>query len=312
MSLIIAYIGKKGCVMASDKRRIGYFGNKEQLNALESELYSGKIKTDEEFKKKADEYGISIKLTEDATKITTVGNCVRGEVTTKKVFETYRKRIYGTTMGYQIVELSGSETVSREAGEKAIIVFGNKFAKQEAEKLINKKWKPSLSLKYMGDIFEEILTEISRKTPTIGNTFDVLIKQPKFNKSEAQRHLNISIDKDIKVLSKFRQKLQEDLIQKNKEIALADKIINKAQTVVDLDGNKIPSKETETETEVLNSKTQAFDGNWKQIAKPNETVFMFSDHNHVELGDKVVIQDEKLCLKKDKSNLKCDIILCSL
>lgn len=31
----------------------------------------------------------------------------------------------------------------------------------------------------------------------------------------------------------------------------SDKIINKAQTVVDLDGNKIPSKETETETEVL-------------------------------------------------------------
>ena len=276
--------------MASDKRRIGYFGNKEQLNALESELYSGKIKTDEEFKKKADEYGISIKLTEDATKITTVGNCVRGEVTTKKVFETYRKRIYGTTMGYQIVELSGSETVSREAGEKAIIVFGNKFAKQEAEKLINKKWKPSLSLKYMGDIFEEILTEISRKTPTIGNTFDVLIKQPKFNKSEAQRHLNVSIDKDIKVLSKFRQKLQEDLIQKNKEIALADKIINKGDV----------------------GEVVSVDGNWKQIAKPNETVFMFSDHNHVELGDKVVIQDEKLCLKKDKSNLKCDIILCSL
>lgn len=306
MSLIIAYIGKKGCVMASDKRRIGYFGNKEQLNALESELYSGKIKTDEEFKKKADEYGISIKLTEDATKITTVGNCVRGEVTTKKVFETYRKRIYGTTMGYQIVELSGSETVSREAGEKAIIVFGNKFAKQEAEKLINKKWKPSLSLKYMGDIFEEILTEISRKTPTIGNTFDVLIKQPKFNKSEAQRHLNVSIDKDIKVLSKFRQKLQEDLIQKNKEIALADKIINKGDVgeVVSVDGKMLHVK--------LNSKTQAFDGNWKQIAKPNEAVFMFSDHNHVELGDKVVIQDEKLCLKKDKSNLKCDIILCSL
>ena len=149
--------------MASDKRRIGYFGNKEQLNALESELYSGKIKTDEEFKKKADEYGISIKLTEDATKITTVGNCVRGEVTTKKVFETYRKRIYGTTMGYQIVELSGSETVSREAGEKAIIVFGNKFAKQEAEKLINKKWKPSLSLKYMGDILKRYLLKFLEK-----------------------------------------------------------------------------------------------------------------------------------------------------
>ena len=125
------------------------------------------------------------------------------------------------------------------------------------------------------------VSEISNATikNTIGNTFDVLIKQPKFNKSEAQRHLNVSIDKDIKVLSKFRQKLQEDLIQKNKEIALADKIINKGDVgeVVSVDGKMLHVK--------LNSKTQAFDGNWKQIAKPNETVFMFSDHNHVELGD---------------------------
>ncbi len=306
MSLIIAYMGKKGCVMASDKRRVAYFGNKEQLDALESELYNGKIKTDEEFKKKAEEYGISIKITEDATKITTVGNCVMGEVTTKKVFETYRKRIYGTTMGYQIVELSGSETISREAGEKAIIVFGNKFAKQEAEILINKRWKASLSLKYMGDIFEEILTEISRKTPTIGNNFDVLIKQPKFNKTEAQKHLNVTIDNDIKILSKFRQKLQEDLIQKNKEIALADKIIDKGDIgeVVSIDGIMLEVQ--------LNNKTQAFNENWKQIAKPNENVLMFSDSDNVEIGDKVVIQDEKLCLKKDKSDLKCDIILCSL
>ena len=66
MSLIIAYIGSKGCVMVSDKRRIGYFGNKESLASLESELYSGKIKSDEEFKQKAEEYGIKIKITDDA------------------------------------------------------------------------------------------------------------------------------------------------------------------------------------------------------------------------------------------------------
>ena len=53
-------------------------------------------------------------------------------------------------MGYQIVELSGSETVSREAGEKAIIVFGNKFAKQEAEKLINKKMETFIKFKIYG------------------------------------------------------------------------------------------------------------------------------------------------------------------
>lgn len=306
MSLIIAYMGTKGCVMASDKRRVAYFGNKEQLDELESELYNGKIKTDEEFKKRAEEYGISIKITEDATKINTVGNCVMGEVTTKKVFETHRKRIYGTTMGYQIVELSGAETISRKAGESAIIVFGNKFAKQEAERLINKKWKSSLSLKYMGDIFEEILTEISRKTPTIGNKFDVLIKQPKFNKSEAQKHLDITIDKDIKLLSKFREKLKNDLLEMNKEIALADKIINKGDIgkVVAIDGKMLEVQ--------LNNKTQAFNENWKQIAKPGDNVLMFSDSENVEIGDKVVIQDEKLCLKKDKSDLKCNIVLCSL
>ena len=49
MSLIIAYVGKKGCVMVSDKRRIGYFGDKKNLALLESELYSGKIISYEEF-----------------------------------------------------------------------------------------------------------------------------------------------------------------------------------------------------------------------------------------------------------------------
>ena len=34
MSLIIAYVGKKGCVMASDKRKIGYFGDKDNLAVL--------------------------------------------------------------------------------------------------------------------------------------------------------------------------------------------------------------------------------------------------------------------------------------
>ena len=63
MSLIIAYIGKKGCVMAADKRKIGYFGDKENLEKLEKELYNGDISSDGEFKRRADELGISVKIT---------------------------------------------------------------------------------------------------------------------------------------------------------------------------------------------------------------------------------------------------------
>nr|WP_305554117.1 DUF2121 domain-containing protein [Methanobrevibacter sp. V74] len=115
-----------------------------------------------------------------------VENSVRGEVSTKGTFETRRKRIYGTTNGYQIVELLGSEVSSRQAGKSGIIIFGNKFAKQKAETLINRYWKSSQNLKYIGEIFGNILEEISQKTPSIGRHFDVLIKSPNFDENEAQ------------------------------------------------------------------------------------------------------------------------------
>lgn len=306
MSLIIAYVGKKGCVMASDKRKIAYFGNKENLEALESELYNGEIATDEELYKRAKDFDISIKISDDGNKIDTVGNTVMGEVASKGAFETKRRRIYGTTNGYQIIEIIGSEIVSRSAGEKAIIIFGNNFAKKEAEALISKKWKSTLSLKYMGDIFKEIISEVSQKTPTLGDKFDVLIQQPKFTADEAQKYLNETIDQDVKVLAKIRQKLQEDLIEKSREIELASKIINEGDIgeVSSIEGNMLQV--------TLNDKTQAFDNNWRQLAKPKGEVIMFCETDDVKIGDNVVIEDENLCLERNKSNLSCNIILCNL
>ncbi|MBE6499496.1 MAG: DUF2121 domain-containing protein [Methanobrevibacter thaueri] len=306
MSLIIAYVGKKGCVMASDKRKIGYFGDKANLEELEKELYHGDINTDEDFFAKASQLGISIKITDDANKIKVVGNTIRGEVSTKGTFETRRRRIYGTTNGYQIITLKGSETKSRNAGKSGLIIFGNEYAKEMAQTLIKRKWKASLSLRYMGDIFEEIVAEVASKTPTVGNKIDVLMQQPKFNESEAQKHLNITIDNDIKVLIKFRQDLTEQLVQQNLSIDMANKILDKGEIgqVVSIDGNMLFVQ--------LNDKTQALDDNWKQLAAPGQNVLMFTESDNVEIGDKVVIENEVLCLKKDKSSLKCDIILCSL
>ncbi len=304
MSLIIAYVGKKGCVMASDKRRIAYFGNNRQ--ALEDELYDGSITTDEELIKRSNELDVPIKITDDADKLRIVGNAIRGEVSTKGSHETKRKRIYGTTNGYQIVELIGSETKSRQAGEKGIILFGNDYAKKQAENLIQKRWKASHSLRLMGDIFEEILSTIAQKTPSIGKDFDVLIQQPNFNPSEAQKHLNITIDADIKVLTKYRQQLAEEMIQKTREIELANKIISEGSVgkVESIDGKMIEVK--------LNNKTQAFNFNWKPLAGPNDNVIMFKDTDDIKIGDEVVIKDEVLCLKRNSSPLTCNIILCSL
>ena len=62
-------------------------------------MYNGTIKSDEEFLNRAEDLGISIKITDDATKIRVVGNTVCGEVSTKGTFETKRRRVYGTTNG---------------------------------------------------------------------------------------------------------------------------------------------------------------------------------------------------------------------
>ena len=306
MSLIIAYISKKGCVMAADKRKVGYFGDKENLKLLEDDLYGGVINSDEAFKKRAEELGISIKITDDASKLKIVGNCVRGEVSTKGTFETRRRRIYGTANGYQLVELLGSDVTSRKAGETGMIIFGNKFAKKMAQDLISKKLKPSSSLKAKGEQLEEFIKEIADKTPSVGKNVDVLIQSPNFNSSEAQKHLNITIDNDIKVLTKFRQSLTEQIVQQSVEIAMANKIINDGDVgrVVSVDGNILYVQ--------LNSGTQAMDGNWKQLAAPGQNVIMFTESNDVKVGDVVTIEDEDLCLKKDKSSLTCKVILCSL
>ena len=306
MSLIIAYVGKKGCVMASDKRKIGYFGDKENLEKLENELYDGTIESDKELLSKAEEYGISIKLTDDANKIKVIGNTIRGEVSSKGTFETRRRRIYGTTNGYQIIELLGSETESRNAGKSGLIIFGNEFAKQMAETLIKRKWKSSLSLRYMGEIFLEIIQEVASKTPTVGDDIDVLQQQPKFTETEAQRHLDITIDNDIKVLVKFRQDLTEKLVQQNIDIKMANKILTDGSvgSVVAIDDYMIQVQ--------LNNKTQAVDKNWKQLAGPGQNVLMFYYEDDIEVGDEVIIKDEDLCLKKNNSSLICDRILCSL
>jgi hypothetical protein len=51
-------------------------------------------------------------------------------------------------------------------------------------------------------------------------------------------------------------------------------------------------------------KRQAMDDNWKQLAAPGENVLMFTESEKIKVGDKVVIKDENLRLKKDKSPLR--------
>lgn len=306
MSLIIAYIGKKGCVIAADKRRIAFFGEKENRELLEADMYSGDITTDEELYKRAEELDVVLKISDDASKVRTVEDVALGEVTTRGSMETKRKRIYGTTNAYQIVELSGSNVTNITKGSSSIIVFGNKIAKSLANDLIQKRWKPSFSLKYMGDIFGGIIKDIASKSPSLGKEYDVIIKQDSsLSKITGQNHLDKIVEMDVDLLSKYRTRLTEDLIKINETIQLSSTIIDEGFIgyVDKIDGNMLEVQ--------LDEAVGAFDMNWKTLASPGDNVIVFiEDSSDVEIGDEVVIEDEHLCLKKNKQTLNCDIILC--
>ena len=319
MSIIIAYIGRKGCVMASDKRRIAYFGDKDNREKLEEELYSGNIRNDEELYKEAAKLGIDLKISDDAKKIKSIGNAVMGEVSSKTTREVRRRRIYGTTNGYQIIELIGSELKNKETGSSGIIIFGNKIAKQMANSLIKQRWKSSISLKYTGDIFEEIIKEIAEKTPSVGKNIDVIIgKDSKLTKTTDQKYLDETETRDIKVFEKYRQKLAEDLEEQRESIEVANKIINKGTIgyISKIEGKMLNVK--------LTDKVNAYDKNLKKVAGSNEEVIMFLDKDtegneikeadvssYAKVNDKVVIKNENLCIDKNNIPLNCGIILCN-
>ena len=96
------------------------------------------------------------------------------------------------------------------------------------------------------------------------------------------------------------------MVSKMTKSELANKIIDDGSIgkVESIDGKMVEVR--------LNDKTQAFNFNWKPLAGPNQKVIMFADTSDVKIGDKVVIKDEVLCLKKNSSPLTCNIILCSL
>ncbi|MBQ2962901.1 DUF2121 domain-containing protein [Methanobrevibacter sp.] len=307
MSLIIAYVGKKGCVMAADKRRIAYFGLKEQRELLEQEIYSGEIKNDEELYARAEELDVNLKVTDNACKVKSIEHVAIGEVSSRGTMETKRKRVYGTSNGFKIIELSGSHILNSKRGDSSIIVFGNKIAKSLANEMIRERWKPSFSLKYMGDIFGQILKEISEVTPSVGKEYDIVIEKNSLAKSQVQDYIDEVAERDVMVLAKFRAQLREKLIEQNENIKLASTIIEEGSVgeIVIIDDNLIEVK--------LNDDVRAFDVNWKLLASPGQNVLMFvEDSEGLDKGDEIVIEDEVLCVKKNKANLKCDIILCHL
>ncbi|HML05935.1 MAG TPA: DUF2121 domain-containing protein, partial [Methanobacterium sp.] len=200
MSLIISYIGKNGCLMVGDKRRIGFLGDKEKREKLEEYLYTGAIRTDEELLKVAEEQEVTLNISDDAEKVRIIGNVLVGEVQHKTPFESRRKRIYATTNGYIMTEIIGSHIDKYDDGSSSIVVFGNKLTKMKANELIKKYWNPKGSWNDFSTVFKKIMEEISAITPSVSKEYDIYAQSVKLDKKEAQKLLRETMVEDVKEL----------------------------------------------------------------------------------------------------------------
>jgi hypothetical protein len=305
MSLIISYIGRNGCVMAGDKRRIGFFGDKDKREKLEEYLYAGAIITDEELFKVAKEQEITLKIIDDAEKVRVIDEVIVGEVRYKTPFETKRKRIYATTNGYILTELVGSHIDKVENGDSSIIVFGNKITKMKANELIKKYWKSKASLENVSMVFKKVMEEVSAITPSVSAEYEIFTQDVKLDKKEAQKLLRETMVKDVKDLQKMREGLRKQLDQTAKSIEMASKIVIEGEV------GMVKSIEGENLKILLKEGVQALDMEWNVIADSGNLIEMNTDDpSSVMIGDMAVIENENLCIKRTKVNLQCNVILC--
>lgn len=305
MSLIICYIGSRGSVIIGDRRRIGFLGDEKKREMLEEELYSGSLETKEDLIKRANELGINLKISDDAEKVRAIGEVVVGEVRFKTPFETKRKRIYGTTGSYSMVELSGSTIKKVDSGDSSIVVFGNKKTKEMANLALKKHWKDKISLKDMGEIFKQIMQEVALATPSVSPEYDLIIKHPLLDKKQSRELLRSTILQDVKELEKWRGELKDQMIKAAKTIEMSSRIMEKGEVG---SVRKVQGKTVEI---MLNKGVEALDLEWNTMAEPGEVVSMeIEDPKLVSVGDVAVIENENLCIMRTKCNLKCDVILC--
>jgi hypothetical protein len=141
MSLVIAFIGAQGAVMAGDMREIITRGDELSTKTLEHELYRGRIVTDADLKKRADDLGIFLSIRDDKRKVTERDGILVGEVSESEGGVVKKRRLYATGGEYALAEVTGSRTRISGSGKAGnFVVLGNQITQQVARACIREHW----------------------------------------------------------------------------------------------------------------------------------------------------------------------------
>jgi hypothetical protein len=172
MTLVIAFIGKNGAVMTGDLREITFEGDKPDREKLEKELYSGAIVTDDELAKKAREFGVGITVTDCKSKVSERNGILVGEVSSVEGGVVKKRRLYASAGNYAIAELRDNEmTLTSHAKGSTLIVLGNEFTKQVANKCFKDNWTKKSTFQDALKILILCMETAARKTASVSKQF---------------------------------------------------------------------------------------------------------------------------------------------
>jgi hypothetical protein len=172
MSLVIAFIGKNGAVMAGDMREISFQGEKSEREKLEKELYSGALVTEDELAKKAEELKVKIHVTDFKNKVSERDGILVGEVSSFEDEVMKRRRLYAAAGNYAIAELRNSELTLTSHGKGSnFIAFGNEFTKQIANKCFQDNWTKKSNFQDAAKILKLCMETVANKTASVSKKF---------------------------------------------------------------------------------------------------------------------------------------------
>ena len=142
MSLVIAFIGIQGAVMAGDMREIITRGDRISTVTFEHELYSGLIVNDDDLTKRAGELGISLTIRDDKRKVIQRDGILVGEVSETEGGVTRKRRLYATAGEYALADITDADLRLTGKGTASnFVVLGNQATKKIAHSCIREHWK---------------------------------------------------------------------------------------------------------------------------------------------------------------------------
>ncbi|MCJ7443382.1 MAG: DUF2121 domain-containing protein [Methanotrichaceae archaeon] len=156
----------KKALIAGDRRRIIFLGKCPQL---EADLYSGRIRNEDELKARARGLGASLQVLDGKKKVWRQEGILVGEVTEISSDLEKRRRIYLAPGSYVMVDINGSMAKIIGEGCMSCLILGNKFTQTLANEAIQRA-----QCQVNDQLVRSIFEEASRRTASVSQEYDLL------------------------------------------------------------------------------------------------------------------------------------------